>query len=113
MSDDYKLNITSPKQSVLKIEEYRLSQKKEQEEREKKTLFTKNTNAKDSDNVSFSPDSILYTKMMKEALDGENVTIERQERMDTIKQQIADGSYTIDTQKIAKNILEEERQFYF
>ncbi len=61
--------------------------------------------AKSSDKVSVSPEAMLRTEAYKTAMTSADV---RQERVNAIKARIADGSYTIDTKKIAMALLTED-----
>ncbi len=58
-----------------------------------------------SDKVSVSPEALLRTEAYKTAMTAADV---RQERVNAIKARIADGTYTIDTKKIAMALLTED-----
>lgn len=58
-----------------------------------------------ADSVQLSQDGVLRTTALSTALSTPDV---RQEKVDAIKQQIADGTYKINTQKIATKILQDE-----
>jgi negative regulator of flagellin synthesis FlgM len=60
------------------------------------------------DKVSVSADAMLRTAALSTALNTPDV---RQDKIDALKQQISDGTYKIDSEKIAAKLLEDEILF--
>ena len=61
--------------------------------------------APQGDRVSFSSGARLHTQAFSVAMAAPDV---RQERIDVLKTQVEDGSYVVDSKRIAQKLLQEE-----
>ena len=61
------------------------------------------------DKVEMSPNAVLRTTALTTAMKTPDV---RQEKVDSIKQSLDNGSYTIDNRKIATKLVQDERAIF-
>ncbi len=78
------------------IKQFENIQKKQQAERPQKT-----DQAREGDTVAFSKE----LQQVKESRSELSVDTDRQERLQTVKEQIANGTYSPDSQKVAESLL--------
>ncbi len=81
------------------IKQFENIQKKQQAERPQKT-----DQAREGDTVAFSKE-LQQVKESRSELSVDSVDTDRQERLQTVKEQIANGTYSPDSQKVAESLL--------
>ena len=61
------------------------------------------------DRISLSSGARLYTQAFSSALAAPDV---RQEKVDTLKTQVEDGSYVVNSRHVAQKLLQEEKELF-
>jgi negative regulator of flagellin synthesis FlgM len=69
----------------------------------------KGASAPQGDRINLSSDARLHTQAFSAAMAAPDV---RQERVDALKAQVEDGSYVVDSKRIAQKLLQEEQDLF-
>ncbi|SHN66264.1 flagellar biosynthesis anti-sigma factor FlgM [Desulfovibrio litoralis] len=76
---------------------------------QRKAAQAKTNNSGSSDKVSLSSEGRLRTEAFQAAMSAPEV---REAKVEAIRKKIADGTYTVDTKKIAERLLTEEAELF-